>query len=254
MMSDIPAELIEAGAKDDDHLALLRALQLRSYMCVPIIAGGQVLGAVTFVGAESGRLYGPEDLAFAESLAARAASAVSNARSFREALRYKSVLDATLDTVIMFDPLTLRLSYVNRGAVDQLGYSAEELLAGEATMLIEELDAIGIRGLVAPLVSGTLDARTSTLTLRHRDGRSIPVEVLLQHVAPPGEGGRIVAVARDIADRLEAQANLRRLAEAEHAKAAELNAVIRAMGDGIFVCGGRRSDQPLEPRRGGHLS
>ena len=64
------------------------------------------------------------------------------------------------------------------------------------------------------------------------------MEVLLQHVAPPGEDGRIVAVARDIADRIEAQANLRRVAESEHSRAAELNAVIRAMGDGIFVCTG----------------
>ncbi len=237
MMSDIPDELIEAGAKDAEHLALLRALQLRSYMCVPIVTGGQTLGALTFVGAESGRLYGPEDLAFAESLAARAAAAIANARSFREAVRYKRVLDATLDTVLMFDPLTLRLTYVNRGATDQLGYSAEELLAGDATMLIEELDAIGIRGLVEPLVGGTLDARTATLSFRHSDGRSIPVEVLMQHVALPGEDGRIVAVARDIADRIEAQANLRRVALSEHARAAELNAVIRAMGDGIFVCG-----------------
>ena len=73
-------------------------------MCVPIIAGGEILGALTFVGAESGRRYDAEDLAFAESLAARAASAISNARLFREAVRYKRVLDATLDAVVMFDP------------------------------------------------------------------------------------------------------------------------------------------------------
>ena len=237
MMTDLPGELIEAGARDADHLSLLRALRLRSYMCVPIIASGQILGALTFVAAESDRHYGAEDLAFAESVAARAASAISNARLFREAVRYKSVLDATLDTVVMFDPVTLRLSYVNRGATDQLGYSSDELLAGDATMLIEDLDAIGIRGLVAPLVGGSVNARAATLSLRHRDGTSIPVEVLMQHVSPPGEPGRIVAVARDIAERLEAQANLRRVAESEHARAAELDAVIRAMGDGIFVCG-----------------
>ena len=238
MMSDVPQDLIDAAAKDADHLKLLRALRLQSYMCVPIVAGGQILGAMTFVGAESGRHYTPDDLAFAEALAARAASAISNARSFREALRYKRVLDATLDTVVMFDPVTLRLSYANRGAIDQLGYGEDELLASDATMLIEDLDAIGIRGLVGPLVSGTLDAHTTTLSFRHRDGSSIPMEVLLQHVAPPGEDGRIVAVARDIAERIEAQANLRRVAESEHSRAAELNAVIRAMGDGIFVCTG----------------
>ena len=44
-------------------------------------------------------------------------------RAFREAVRYKRVLDATLDAVIVFDPVTLRISYVNQGAMDQLGYA-----------------------------------------------------------------------------------------------------------------------------------
>jgi PAS domain S-box-containing protein len=236
MVSNIPPELIESAAVDERHRALIRELQLRAYMCVPIIAAGEVLGALTFVAAESGRTFGEDDLVSAESLAARAASAIANARSYREAIRYKRVLDATLDAVIMFDPVTLAISYANRGASDQLGHAEDELIGAEATFLIEELDAIGLRGLVSPLVSGTLDARTVTLSYRHRDGRSIPVEVLFQHVQPSGEPGRIVAIARDIAERIEGQANLRRLAESEHARAAELNAVIRAMGDGIFVC------------------
>jgi PAS domain S-box-containing protein len=235
-VTEIPDGLLVAAARDAEHLELIRALQLRSYMCVPIIAAGEVLGAITFAGAESGRRFGPDDLASAESLAARAAAAISNARLFREAVRYKRILDATLDAVVMFDPVSLRISYANQGAIDQLGYPIEELQEAEATILVEELDAIGLRGLVAPLVSGELESRTAMLSYHHRDGRSIPVEVLLQHVAPPGEPARIVAVARDIADRLEAQAKLRWLAESEHARAAELNAVIRAIGDGIFVC------------------
>jgi signal transduction histidine kinase len=47
----------------------------------------------------------------------------------------------------------------------------------------------------------------------------------------------IVAVARDIGARIETQVRLQRLAAAEHARAAELNAVIRAMGEAVIVCG-----------------
>ncbi|HET9455816.1 MAG TPA: PAS domain S-box protein, partial [Candidatus Limnocylindrales bacterium] len=236
MLEEITDETLVAGARSPEHLELLRQLDLRSYVCVPVIAAGETLGAITFVASESNRRYGPDDLIVAESLAARAASAVWNARLFREAVRYKRILDATLDAVIMFDPVSLRISYANRGATDQLGYPLEDLIGAEATLLVDELDAIGVRGLVAPLVSGDLDARTATVSFRHRDGQTIPVEVLLQHITPPGEPARIVAVARDIADRIEGQAKLRRLAESEHARAAELNAVIRAMGDGILVC------------------
>ena len=236
MMSEITDEMIEAAAQDAEQLEILRELELHSYMAVPIAAAGETLGVISFVGAESGRRFTPDDLVFAENLAARASSAVSNARSYREAVRYKRILDATLDAVVMFDPVSLRISYANQGATDQLGYPLEELLGAEATILVDELDSIGIRGLVGPLVAGALDARTATLTYRSREGRAIPVEVLLQHVTPPGEPARIVAIARDIADRIEAQTKLRRLAESEHARAAELNAVIRAIGDGIFVC------------------
>ena len=46
----------------------------------------------------------------------------------------------------------------------------------------------------------------------------------------------IVAIARDVRERIEVQVRLQRLAEAEHARAAELNAVIRAMGEAVVVC------------------
>ena len=52
----------------------------------------------------------------------------------------------------------------------------------------------------------------------------------------PGGSRGIVAIARDIRDRIEVQVRLQRLAQAEHARAAELNAVIRAMGEAVVVC------------------
>jgi signal transduction histidine kinase len=64
----------------------------------------------------------------------------------------------------------------------------------------------------------------------------VPMEVLVEGVRLPGEPLAALAIARDVSERLDTQARLRRLAEAEHARAAELNAVIRAMGDGVLVC------------------
>ncbi len=43
-------------------------------------------------------------------------------------------------------------------------------------------------------------------------------------------------IAGSLGDAGQVEERLRRLAEAEHARAAELNAVIRAMGDGVIVC------------------
>ncbi|HYR08092.1 MAG TPA: MHYT domain-containing protein [Longimicrobium sp.] len=84
MMPHIPEALLTAAARDLEHLRMIRALGLRSYVCVPLKARGRVLGAVTLVHAESGRSHTPADLALAEELARRAAVAIDNARLFTE--------------------------------------------------------------------------------------------------------------------------------------------------------------------------
>ena len=221
---------------DPELRRIAEDLELRSYIAVPMVAGGETLGVITFVGAESGRQYTPDDLHLAESLAARAASAVQNAQLFRDVGRYKRILDATLDAVVMFDPETLALVYVNQGAIDAFGYDRETLLTMSPSDLTDELDRATLAALVKPLVGGQLESRTVTINVHQRSRRRMPMEMLLQYVHLPGEPGRIVAIARDISDRIEAQARLQRLAESEHARAAELNAVIRAMGEGVVVC------------------
>ena len=55
MMAEIPDALLEAAAQDAEHLRLIRELGLRSYLCVPLVARGRVLGALSLVHAESGR-------------------------------------------------------------------------------------------------------------------------------------------------------------------------------------------------------
>ena len=80
LYSDIPDELLVAGAIDDEHLRITRELGLRSAMIVPLVAQERVLGALTLIAAESGRRYTEADLALATELARRAAMAMDNAR------------------------------------------------------------------------------------------------------------------------------------------------------------------------------
>lgn len=96
LMPNIPRELLTAAAIDEEHLRLIDELELRSYMGVPLVTGGRVLGAITFVMAESYRSYGDADLAFARALADRAASAIENARLFREVETARAEIAARL--------------------------------------------------------------------------------------------------------------------------------------------------------------
>lgn len=82
---DVTDQMLVAGAKDARHLELLRAMQFRSIVVVPLTARDRVLGAMTLCMTESGRTYDESDLALAEDLARRAGAAVDAARLLRDA-------------------------------------------------------------------------------------------------------------------------------------------------------------------------
>ena len=80
---DISDEMLVAGAKDEHHLQMIRSLGLKSYICVPLMVGGEPFGVLTFATAESGRKYGDADLRLAIDLANRAGVAVENTKLYQ---------------------------------------------------------------------------------------------------------------------------------------------------------------------------
>ena len=123
LVAEIEAEQLAELATDDLHLGLVRELGFQSYMCVPLNAHGRVLGAISFVAAESGRRFGPEDLALAEELARRAALAIENAQLYRaveERAQAARVLEAVDDGVFLVDA----------GGVVRLWNQAAETITG----------------------------------------------------------------------------------------------------------------------------
>jgi PAS domain S-box-containing protein len=117
LVPELTDAMLESAAQDAEHLALLRSLGLRSVMIVPLVTRDRTLGAITFVAAESGRRYGPDDLALAGELARRAALAVDNARLFREsedALHRLGVLvDASARLTGSLEPAAVRAAVLD---------------------------------------------------------------------------------------------------------------------------------------------
>src|SRR3569623_1359792 len=80
LVEEMTEEIVRGIARDDDHLECIRAMQVRSYVCAPLIVGGRSLGAVTFLSGH--RAYTEADLALAQELARRAAVVLENARLY----------------------------------------------------------------------------------------------------------------------------------------------------------------------------
>lgn len=119
-------------------------------------------------------------------------------------------LNLVEDGVFMFDSETLQFTYVNQGAVDQVGYTEDELLRMTPLHLKPRFTDSSLRELIAPLIADKTPSVHLTTVHRAKDGTDIPVEIVLQAPVPGAFANKrsCVALVRDIRNRLEAEQEL----------------------------------------------
>lgn len=130
---------------DTAHIKALKALNMTSYICVPLISRGYTLGALT-LGAYT-RSFSPEDLILAEDLASRGALAIDNAGLYeqaQEALRQRDeLLSAASHELNM--PLTALKIQMQLGHrfLESPSPEASQRLQGLLTKTERDLDRLG---------------------------------------------------------------------------------------------------------------
>lgn len=196
-----------AGLFPDDKW--LRDIGARSYLGIPFFEPrGNVLGHLGVM--DDKPITDRRSVETVVRLfAARAGAELKRASVEEELNQFKKTLDMTLDCVFMFDPVSFRFFYVNQGAVDQVGYTREELLSMTPLDIKPEYTKEKFLETIAPLLAGEAPSVTIETVHGAKDGRLIPVEVFLQYVVLPGETGRFVAIVRDISERKRAEEALR---------------------------------------------
>jgi len=208
LLPEIPDELIDAASPDPEVVAIIRELGLHSAMTVPIMARGRILGALSLVAAESGRIYGSDDLALAQELADRAGLAIENATLYRQTSRDAAERAAILgqigEGIILANPEG-RIVFANAAAREL--YHLEPRDSLDPTIRVRSLPAEGSAG----------DADVLPLSRAAREGVPAPAaewcisrpdgtEVIASGGATPiqdGKGNRIGAVltVRDVTEQ-----------------------------------------------------
>ncbi|WP_295823287.1 GAF domain-containing protein [uncultured Deinococcus sp.] len=84
LVATITDEMYETASIPEEHRRDLRQLHLRSIITVPMLVAGRPIGVLGFGRTTAARAYTPDDLDFAQQVAARAGKAVENARLHRE--------------------------------------------------------------------------------------------------------------------------------------------------------------------------
>jgi len=131
-----------------ERILRLRELGVRSYLCVPFVSRGRVIGGMTFLSSSTRRRFGPEQLRVAQDLAERVTVAIENAQLYRalqEQDRRKDEFLATLAHELR-NPLApirnglqiLRMGAANTDAAGKT-LSMMDRQLGHVTHLVEDL-------------------------------------------------------------------------------------------------------------------
>lgn len=75
---------LATAAQGAERITRLRELGVRSYLSVPLLSRGRLLGGMTFLSHSERRRFGTPELRVAEDLAARVAAAIENAQLYRD--------------------------------------------------------------------------------------------------------------------------------------------------------------------------
>jgi len=206
----VTEDVLRANAQDGEQLKLYRALAASSFLRVPLLAQGRVVGLITLaVGAESARVYGPDDLGFAEELASRASLSVDSGRLHRAAQeaneRYGMLFGSNPQPMWVFDIETLAFLDVNEAARRHYGYSREEFLSMTVLDILPPEDAPGVHhGLER---TGSSRGDVALIQHQRKDGTILDLELVSHEMEWDGRRARLV-LATDISERTRTRAAL----------------------------------------------
>ena len=227
LLPSVTDDQLRMIASSDQDFELLRALELRSALFIPLRARGRTVGALALGVGTSGRSYGEDDLRYAEILSGHLALALDNATLSQTVTGLERRLEATLTNLgeaVLVRDRDGRIVFANPAAARLLSVGSvrevTDASRGELMALFDVFDEAGRSLQLADLPSARAAHGEVPEPLLVRNViRSTGEERWLLNKATPvfdadGSLSLIVSVIEDLTEVKRAELAQRLLAEA----------------------------------------
>jgi len=119
-----------------------------------------------------------------------------------EQFRLLNIIEKSLNEIYVFDAITLKFEFANHGALENLGFSLEEMKELTPVDIKPEFTDETFRQVIEPLKTGLKDKLVIETIHQRKNGSSYPVEIHLQ-LHKTDNKSVFLAVINDITERLE---------------------------------------------------
>lgn len=132
---------------------------------------------------------------------------IKGEKAIAEKERLGRILDDSSNEIYIIDCNTKHFVHVNQGALQNLGYTAEEILKMTPLHIAPEFNAEKFEQMIGPIQRGERDTLFFESIHKRKDGSIYPVEVRLQ-INNSEEKPVLVAIIMDISERKRTQNKL----------------------------------------------
>jgi PAS domain S-box-containing protein len=123
-----------------------------------------------------------------------------------------NTIEASLNEIYICDAKTWRFQFVNQGALNNLGFSLQQMKKKTPLDIKPDFTRASYKSLISPLINGSQSKIIFETRHRRADGTHYPVEVHMQAFLQP-HIGYFLAFVQDITERKKTNANIRHATE-----------------------------------------
>lgn len=154
-------------------------------------------------------IFTAEERTLCEFIGNSAAQAITISRLYGHLKDFKDTLDSTLDSIFIFDAVSMRLLYANKGACALMNLSKTDLCKKTILDIQANHNHSRFSEVILPLRGSKLESVIFETTLLPRSNPRVPVEFVVQYIESSEKKPRYLAIARDITERKKAEATIK---------------------------------------------
>ncbi|MFT6503775.1 MAG: PAS domain S-box-containing protein [Crocinitomicaceae bacterium] len=172
----------------------------KCWIGAPLLSSGKTIGVIACQSYTENDIYNATHLELLTTIGNQIGMWIERQKAKDDQESIIHIIENSIHETFIFDAKTLKFTYVNKGAQDNLGYSLEEMYKLTAFDLKDNFTRDTFIEMIAPLVSGKIPVVQFENSHRRKNGTRYPIEVNLQYFT--FKGNKVfLAMVQDITER-----------------------------------------------------